>query len=329
MINRYFAGIDIGGTKIAAGFATTEGKILSRVKSPTPKRSSPSRILRVICDLMEELFQDSGLDRKNLSGMGLGIPGLVDSAKGRILHTTNMKLSGAELTRALEKSFKVKVTIGNDVNLGILGEKWLGAAQKARNVAGLFIGTGIGGGVIVNDTLVTGGHGAASELGHMIIQAGGPRCSCGSSGCLEALASRWAMERDIRQALKNGQKSVVTKLLDRKSDTIKSKVLRKALQKKDPLVTGILSEASRYLGIACISIRHIYDPEIIVLGGGVIEACGEFMLPIIRKTAQKDRLFAEIGGCEISASQLGDNAVILGGVALAKGVRSQSLTKSR
>jgi glucokinase len=329
MENRYFAGIDIGGTKIAVGLASSAGRLAGRVKSSTPKHSSPTKIVRLIRDMLVGLLHDCDLDKRDLSGIGIGIPGLVDSAKGRIIHTVNMNLSGAELRKPLEKTYKVKVTLGNDVNLGILGEQWLGAARKARNVAGLFIGTGIGGGVIVNNGLLTGAHGAASELGHMIIQADGPKCSCGNSGCLEALASRWAMERDIRQAITKGRKTIVTKLLERKSDTIKSKILRKALQKDDPLVTEILTAAARCLGIACISLRHIYDPEIIVLGGGVIEACGDFMLPIIRKTAQRDRLFEGVDDCGICSSQLGDDAVILGGVALAKGVRSQSRLNSK
>ncbi|MFH1046575.1 MAG: ROK family protein [Candidatus Omnitrophota bacterium] len=318
MKNNYFAGIDIGGTKIAGALATANGKIISRVKSPTPKGASPAKITSIIADLLQELLSVGGLSKKNLSGVGIGIPGIIDTATGRIIRTPNMRLSGANLQKQLEKRIKISCSIDNDVNLGTLGEKWLGAAKKAKNVVGLFIGTGIGAGIIIDDKLVNGSHGAAAEIGHMIIQDDGPKCSCGNIGCLEALAGRWAIERDIRQEIKKGKKTIITKLLNKKSATIKSKVLRKALQKHDTLTIKILTAAAEQLGIACISIRHIFDPEMIVLGGGVMEACGDFILPIVKKTVQKDRFFSDIGGCAITASKLGDDAIVLGAIALAK-----------
>ena len=318
MRNNYFAGIDVGGTKIAGALATTEGKISSRVKYPTPKDALPGKIVHIISDLLEEMLYTQGLARKNLNGVGIGIPGIVDTERGRVIRTPNMKLSGANLQRQLESKLKVKCALGNDANLGTLGEKWLGAAKRAKNVVGLFIGTGIGAGIIINEKIVTGSHGAAAEIGHMIIQDDGPKCTCGNIGCLEALTGRWAIERDIRQAIKRGKKTIISKLLDKKSDTIKSKFLRKAIEKRDPLTTKILKAAAEQLGIACISIRHIFDPEMIVLGGGVMEACGDFILPIVKKTARKDRFFSSIGACDITTSKLGDDAIVLGAIALAK-----------
>lgn len=317
MKNKFFAGIDVGGTKIAGAFATAKGKIICRVKSPTPKNAPPGKIVRIIADLLEEMFDATDCGKKALAGVGVGIPGIVDSA-GMVLRTPNMKLSGTKLRKILEKKLKVRCAVGNDVNLGTLGEQWRGAAKNAQDVVGLFLGTGLGAGIIINNKLITGSHGAAAELGHMIIQDDGPPCSCGNSGCLEALVGRWAIERDIRQAIKKGKKTIITKLLDRKTDTIKSKVLRKALQKHDALAVKIVKAAAERLGAACISVRHIFDPEMIVLGGGVIEACGDFIVPIVKKIAHKDRFFSDIGGCEIVASELGDDATILGAIALAK-----------
>ncbi len=318
MKNKFYAGIDVGGTKIAAGLVTSSGRILSRAKSPTPKDASPKKIARIICDLLEETLYNANVSKKDLAAIGVGIPGLIDTDKGRILRTPNMSLSGSNLQKLLKKKLKMKVALANDVNLGVLGEKWLGAGRSAKNIVGLFIGTGVGGGIIIDGELVTGSHGAAAELGHMIIQDNGPKCGCGNSGCLEAFAGRWAIERDIRRAIAAGKKTAITKLLDKKSSAIKSRTLYKALRMRDPLVTGIVKEASRRLGIACISIKHVFDPEMIVLGGGVIEACAEFILPIVKKTAKSDKFFSEIGACEIVVSSLKDDAIILGGAALAK-----------
>jgi glucokinase len=317
MNSKYCAGIDVGGTKIAAVLATVQGKIINRVKSPTPKDASPERITRIISDLLEEMLYASDLNKKNLSGIGIGIPGVVDTWGGKIIRTPNMKLSGFNLRKIIERKLKIKCALGNDANLGMLGEKWLGAARKVRNAVGLFIGTGIGAGVIINDQLITGSHGAAAELGHLIIQDDGPRCSCGNIGCLEALAGRWAIERDLRQAMKKGKKTIITKLLDKKNDTIKSKILRKALKYRDDLTMDILTKAAEQIGIACISIRHIFDPQMIVLGGGVMEACGDFILPIAKEKVQKDRFFSNLGKCEITESLLGDDAIVIGAVALA------------
>jgi glucokinase len=315
---RYYAGIDIGGTKIAGALATAKGRIISRARTPTPKNALPRKILSTVVDLLEEMLDDVDLGKKNLAAVGIGVPGIVDAATGKVVRTSNMRLSGFDLRKKMEKALKVKCAIGNDANLGTIGEKWLGAAKDEKNVVGLFIGTGVGAGLVIDGRLVTGRHGAAAELGHMTIQDDGPACSCGNIGCLEALTGRWAIERDIRQAIKKGKKSVITKYLVKKTDTIKSKMLSKALKRHDGVVARVLSEASRQLGVACVSVRHIFDPDVIVLGGGVIEACGDFMLPIVKKTVGKDKLFSDIGKCKIVASKLGDDAIVLGAVVLAQ-----------
>ena len=318
MKEKYYAGIDVGGTKIAGALVTSKGRIINRVKSPTPKNSSPDNIICIITDLVKELLYASDIKKNNLKGVGLGIPGIIDTANGRVVRTPNMRLSGTNLRKKLEARLGTRCFLGNDVNVGMLGEKWLGAAKNAKNVVGLFIGTGLGAGVIINNELVTGSHGAAAELGHMIIQEDGPQCSCGNKGCLEALVGRWAIERDIREAIKKGKETIITKLLDKKSDPIKSRFLRKAIKKQDALTIKILTKAAKNLGVACISIRHIFDPEMIVLGGGVMEACGDFMLPVVEKTIQKDKFFSDIGRCEIVTSKLGDDAIMLGAIALAR-----------
>lgn len=313
---KLYVGIDIGGTKIAAGLVTPSGKIIGRAKAPTPKNASPAKIIRIISDLLEEMLDSCDCQKKGLAGIGIGVPGIVDTEKGAIIRTPNMNLSGFKLQSRLENKFRVPIALGNDVNLGVLGEKWLGAARKAHNVVGLFIGTGLGGGIIINDRLLAGCHGAAAEIGHMTIDVDGPKCSCGNQGCLEAFVGRWAIERDIKKSIAQGKKTIVTKLIEGKIKSIKSRILHKALEKHDFVVTAIMSKASNRLGIACVSMRHIFDPEIIVVGGGVIEACGDFMVPIVKKILLQDKFFSKLGDCQLVASQLKDDAIILGAVAL-------------
>jgi glucokinase len=320
MKTRVYAGIDVGGTKISAALVADSGKILSRAKLPSEKNSSPSRIIKTVAELIEENLRAASVTKRQLAGIGVGIPGLLDPASGKVIKTPNLNLSGVNLQKQLRDRFKIKVAVGNDANLGLLGEKWVGAARSAKNAVGLFLGTGIGGGVIVNNSLISGFHGAAAELGHMQLDAGGPKCTCGNVGCLEAFGGRWALERDIKAAIAEGERTIVTKIIDGKIKNIKSRVLRKALKRKDPLVSRIVREASLHIGGACVTLRHIFDPELFIFGGGVVEACGDFMLPVIQKTIDKDRFFASFGQCRVVPSKLGDDAVILGGVALVRGL---------
>ena len=314
---KLFAGIDVGGTKISVGLVDGSGEILTREKDPAPQGATAQKILTQTIKLLKKVLTKKELKPSHLTAIGIGIPGLVDASQGNILVTPNINLSGFPIKRILEKKLQVKVAVGNDVNLGLLGEQWRGAAKGVKNVVGLFPGTGIGGAIILNGNLVTGAQGIAGELGHMIMDIEGPLCSCGNRGCLEALASRWAIERDIRQAIKDGRTSVITSLTKGRLRVIKSKYLKEALQKKDALITSLMKNVSRILGKACVSLRHIFNPEMIVLGGGVIGACGDFVVPRVIKVMTADSFFSGLDDCRVVEAQLGDDAVILGAAALA------------
>jgi glucokinase len=318
MKNKFFIGVDVGGTKILSGLVTGEGDILTRAKVSVEPKSDPDQVLKTISSLIAEVLDAEKRKAEDLSGIGVGIPGIIDDKKDKILTTPNIDLSGFPLKRELEKKLSVPVYLGNDVNLGLLGEKWLGAGKNADYIVGIFPGTGVGGAIIINGRLFTGSQGLAAEIGHMIIDPQGPMCSCGNRGCLEALAGRWAIERDIRQAVKDGEKTFVLELVDGDLSAIKSKILKKALSKGDPLVTKIMKKASEALGTACISLRHLLNPELIILGGGMIEACDDFILPIVIKISESDPFFSKLDHCEIVKSRLEDDAVILGAVALAR-----------
>lgn len=314
MNKKFYIGIDVGGTKIAAASVDTNGKIIARTKSPTPPKARGQIILKAIEQAVEEILNDSPSSKP--LGIGLGIPGIADPRTHAIIVTPNIKLAGFPLKAALSRKFKTPILIDNDVNCGLLGEQWLGAARKAKNVIGLFPGTGIGGAILINGQLVTGSQGAAAELGHMTVDLNGPMCSCGNQGCLEAMASRWAIQRDIRAAIESGKKSIITELTKGNLDVIKSKALKESLRQKDPVVTKVMTRAATVLGRACVSINHIFNPEMIVLGGGVMEACGNFLLPNIKKIVKDDPFFKKFKPCQVVEAVLKDDAVILGAAAL-------------
>ena len=313
---KVYIGIDVGGTKISGALISSRGAILARRKIPSPKNGRSQAVVNALCALIQELRATPQAKKHKCSGIGIGIPGVVDLARRNIIKTPNIDLSGVPLSSLLGKKFRTKVLLENDVNLGTLGEKAFGAARRARHVVGLFPGTGIGGGLILDGKLFGGAHGAAGEIGHMVMDLNGPLCGCGHHGCLEALASRWAIERDIRQALRQHKKTVLKKLIKDKRAPIKSGLLKEALKRKDPLTRKILSKKAQVLGSACINLRRLVDPEMIVLGGGLIEACGGFMLPIIRKTVAADRFFKKLKPCPVVAAALGDDAILKGAAAL-------------
>lgn len=318
MKKKFFIGIDVGGTKISLALVNSKGKIILKDKIPTPYKASSQQIVKVIAQLIRNITKQAQAKNKKLAGIGIGIPGIVDSQRGVVVSTPNINLSGCNLSGELKKIFDLPVLIGNDVNLGLLGEYWLGAAAGMKDVLGLFPGTGVGGAIIINGKIIEGVNGAASEFGHMLVEENGPKCNCGNYGCLEALTSRWAIERDIRKDLALGKKTILTKLTNGDLRVIKSKLILQALKDKDPVVSEIIAKVAKVLGRACISLRHIFDCQAIVFGGGLIEACSNYILPGVIRVVNADPFFSKLPPLIIASSQLEDDAVILGAVALVK-----------
>lgn len=327
--NRLYVGVDVGGTKIQAALVEESGAIVARERSRTPRTGGKERALRVVIQTVARLLKGEGVARTNLAALGVAVPGVVDPKRGLVVVTPNMSLSGAKIVSRLKTKFRVPVVLGNDCNLGTLGESWLGAARGAKSAFGILVGTGIGGGIVQKRRIWRGARESAAEVGHIVMAVGGPVCGCGNRGCLEALASRTAIERDIRAAVRKGAKTVLTDLLDGNLRQIRSGALAQALKRKDRLVTGVMRRASEILGHACLTVRHLLDPEAIVLGGGVIEACGDFVFPIVTKVVESDRLPGAREGGRILASALGDDAVVLGAVALARESVGRSPFKKR
>lgn len=317
--NHLYVGLDVGGTNVTGGLVRPSGKVIEREKQSTPNKGGPDDLIATISTVTRKLVDAAAAAGATVAAIGMGVPGLLDPEEGVVTLAPNLPgaLNGVQLVDPLEKTFGIPVAMGNDVNVGIMGEAWMGAARGLRNVAGMFVGTGIGGGIINDGRLVYGSNYAAGELGHMIMQMDGPLCGCGNRGCLEALASRTAIERDLRAGIAAGRETVLTGML-KDSDRIRSKMLKKGLKREDPLVVEVMERAARVIGLACISVQHVLQPEAIVLGGGVIEACGERLLPIITGVFESDPLSIPGARGRVVQSRLGDDAGVLGAVALAR-----------
>jgi glucokinase len=222
------------------------------------------------------------------------------------------------LKKILEKDLGVPVFLENDCNVAILGVYETELASKPRHVVGIFLGTGIGGGIILDGKLYTGFSGTAGEVGHMVIEVGGPKCSCGSRGCFEALASRTAIFRRLSEAVADGKKTLLTESLGPDLKDLRSGDLRKAIKKGDKLVEKIVEETAEYTGVAVANLINLFNPQVVVLGGGVIDALGDEMMAIIVETARDYSLSGTSKGVDILPSKIGDDAGITGGAVLAR-----------
>jgi len=306
-------GVDLGGTKLLFAAVDGDGRIISRAKVESATTSSEEIIAQIVTGIesMREKLDDS------VSAVGIGVPGTVDMETGHVVATANLPLSDVDLGRKLTEACGLPVVVGNDVTLCTLGEAWYGAGRGVKHIFGVFIGTGIGGGIIIDGNPYTGAHGAAGEVGHMQMVENGPRCGCGRDGCFEALASRTAIERDIRAAVEAGRECTLAEAI-RSGERIRSGLLRKALKEEDPLVTEVMLRAAEVMGAGVANVVNLVDPDMVVLGGGVMEACAEFLMPTILRTAEAQMMAVPGGPIPILSSQLGDDAGVMGAAAMAQ-----------
>jgi glucokinase len=314
----YYVGVDLGGTKILAGVFDDKLSCLGRSKMSTKSERGPEEVMDRIARCVREAVDECDLDLKQVRGVGIGAPGAVDPETGRVIFAPNLQWQDVPLKKTMEKELGMVVAVENDCNSATLGVFEKEMQSKPRYLVGIFIGTGIGGGIIADGKLYPGSGGTAGEIGHMVIQVGGPKCNCGNRGCFEALASRTAIFRTIGAAIKDGQKSVLTEMLGPDLADLRSGDLRKAIRKGDKLVEKIVEEAAEYTGIAVANLINILNPQAVVLGGGVIDALGDEMMAIIVETAEDYIMNGTSKGVEIVASKAGDDAGIIGGAVLAR-----------
>ncbi len=315
--DKLYFGVDVGGTKILAVLARSNGCVVARHRRPTPRGEGAAATVEAIGDAMAECLAESDAAPKSVRSAGLAVPGVTNPQTDRVVFAPNIDLADVPITGPLAERFGVPVAVGNDVNMGTLGEVWQGSARGSSNVVGLFPGTGLGGGIVLDGKVLTGHHGAAAELGHMLMDPAGPVCGCGRRGCLEAFASRTAIERDIRAAVAAGRKTVLT---DMAGDlgVIKSGMLRRALEAGDELVSEVVAAAAEMLAQGCMDVRRLVDPEMIVLGGGLMEACETYIMPIVERVMADDPMNAGGPGPQVVVAGAGDDAVVLGAIALAQ-----------
>jgi glucokinase len=311
-------GVDLGGTKVLAGVVDSGHRILARAKRATPAAEGGPAILRAIREAIDEALGAAGMSPAEVVGVGIGSPGPLDPETGVILFSANMNVRNFPLGPALAEALGRPVLVRNDVRVGGYGEFRLGAGRGYRDLLAAFVGTGIGGCVILRGEVVAGATGNAGEVGHILVKSGGPRCGCGRRGCLEALASRTAIARRIFKAIRRGEPTVMAERLHSKADRLKSRDLAAAYASGDAVTVREVQRAARFLGLGLASLINVFGPEIVVIGGGVTEALGAPYLDLVRVAAREQILFDPAGRIRIEPAALGDDAGILGAALMAR-----------
>ncbi|MCE1189523.1 MAG: ROK family protein [Ignavibacteria bacterium] len=317
MKNNCIISIDMGGTKILTAAVNSTDGIFARVKHATKVTKGKINYAQNLAEAVRELQAEAQISDEQIKAISLGVPGSVNPGTGVISLAPNLGLKNYNLKRELEKQLPYPVLLENDVNLGALGIMHSGMTKGIQNALVVFIGTGIGGALIFNNKLYRGNTFTAGEIGHLHILDNGPVCGCGKHGCFEAIASRTAITRDITAEIKLGKRSKLAKLVKNKTQ-IKSKALATAVTANDPLAIRHLTKAAQTTGKVLASINNLLNLDMIILGGGVIEAVKGFYIPIIKESFHEYSLAASAKNTKILPSKLLDDAPLFGGLMLAE-----------
>ncbi len=319
MAEQYNICLDVGGTKVLGAVFNSKDEIIYRLKKRSGSSGSASQdVEKVIIDVTEEMIVNSGIDRSRLQAIASCAPGVIDQEKGIVLFTPNLPWRNYDIAGAMRKQFGVPFYVGNDVNMGVLGEYHYGVGRGYRNIVGFFVGTGMGGGLILNGALYTGHQFKAAEYGHMILDPEGPLCNCGQRGCLEAFSSKQGMSAYIRQQVSRGRTSLMADAV--KDGVFRSKALVKALSAGDAVAQEALDRACHWLAVATGNMINTISPDLVIYGGGVTEALGDRLLSKVEAEVDRYCLPQIRSTVKLAVSTLGDDSILYGGLAMIKGL---------
>ena len=307
-------GIDIGGTFIKAGVVDEKGRVLSRAKLPTGVPEGRKAVIRNIAAAAIEARERAGLPWRRICAVGLGSPGVFEQPSGIVYHSPNLAcLEGkplAEPVMAAVGQPDIPIVLENDANVAAYAEAWVGCGRGVRTLALMTLGTGIGGGVVLNGHIWRGAWGTAAELGHQNLFPDGARCGCGNRGCLEAYASATGLVRRFKEAVAAGRRGPLAAQL-RKGKEITARDIDLAAKAGDRLCRELIEETGRYLGVAVMNVLHILNVELVVFTGGMT-AAGAMLLKPIREEARRRTFPLAMKGVRILFSRMGDDTGLIG-----------------
>jgi glucokinase len=305
--------VDIGGTKIMTAIISNDGRILAKDICPTLADEGVQLVINRLFSSVDSLLSLNSIESSQLGGIGIACAGGIDSGRGVVV-TPSPNLQDwhdIPLAEIVRERYLVDTLLVNDASAAALGEHRFGAGRGVSNLVLLTLGTGIGGGIIVNGELYLGACGSAGEIGHMTVDANGPMCGCGNTGCLEVLASGTAVARDAIRRISQGEQSSLVDMVEGEIESITAEQVGTAARNGDSLALNVISQAASYLGVGMVNLVNIFNPDMIVLGGGMAELGGLFLDPAKRMVAE--RAFPiSAQAVRIVTAQLGNEAGVYG-----------------
>jgi glucokinase len=310
--------IDLGGTKIFAAIVAPDGRILDRATELVGDDRDPQAVVGKMSDALAGAAATNGLTIDQLKAVGVCAPSPVVSDTGVVVHAPNLGWHNFPLKAELAKRLRIAVAVENDVRAAVIGEQAAGAGRGVRNWVGLWPGTGIGGGVVLNGELWRGASNSAGEFGHMTIKADGPMCGCGARGHLEALASRVGICNEVARQVAAGRTTSLTDAVGPDLQDASGADLGEAWRAGDQLVAEVVDQAAEYLAIGIASIANCINPSLVVLGGGVVEGLGDDLVALIANKLRGHPMVAATDFVRLVRCQLGDDAGLVGSALLAR-----------
>ncbi|NIL97129.1 MAG: ROK family protein [Planctomycetales bacterium] len=314
---KYWVGFDLGGTKMLAKIYDQDFKAVGSERTKTRGHEGAKAGLERIERTIRKALESAKIDSSQLAGIGVGCPGPLDLKRGVILDAPNLGWENVPVRKTLTTAFGCPAHIANDVDVGVYGEHRFGAAKGARTSIGIFPGTGIGGGCVYEGKIIRGRTSSCMEIGHIQVMPEGPRCGCGRRGCLEAVASRLAISARSAMAAYRGKAPHLLKQSGTDLANIRSGALAASIKAGDEVVEIIVREAARHIGRAAASLVNLMAPDVLVLGGGLVEAMPELFVSEVKLTAERRVLSSFVDSFKVVAAKLGDDAGVLGAAAWA------------
>lgn len=311
-----YLGVDLGGTKIYTALAEGQGNILAELKVPTGPEREPRQVVQKIAATVREVLRQAGRPGKEVICLGIGAPGPLNPQTGEVYQAPNLGWLGVPLKEMLEGELAVPVKVDNDANLAALGEYTYGAGAHLGHLFYITVSTGVGGGIVLNGQILHGAGGGAGEVGHMKVQIGGPFCSCGRRGCLEALASGSAMASRARELAGRGGAEAILKEAGGVIEAIDGAAISRAAFLGDPAAMEIIKYSGAALGMGVANIVNLLNPNVVVLGGGAMKI-GPMFWESMMKEVRSLTLEAALKDVKILPAALGDRSGLMGALALA------------
>ena len=313
----YYIGLDVGGTTFKAGVVTEDGRIVHKDAMPTGIERPYQEIIADMAALCKKIAADAGIEMSKIKSIGVGVPGLFDNKTGMIPFCTNLGWHDIPFVAEMKKHLDTPVYGDNDATVAGLAESVAGVSAGIRDSVFLTLGTGVGGGIIIDGKPYSGAHGCGSEIGHMMIKMGGELCTCGNYGCFERYASATAIIREARKAVAGHTESSMLAACGGDPEKLNAKIVIDAAKAGDETAKTVFDGYVHALAVGIINIINMLDPEVIVLGGGV-SAAGEFLLNAVREAVKPMVFFKTMPYARIELAQLGNDAGIIGAAMLGK-----------